>query len=158
MIEEFNQEIEFIKKLHKRKEYFKVIFVGIQLIVKIADYISESLEDMAMEDFDEDNPRDKAWKKVSDIYHKTLRKIKGEDAPRTKALQVFYDVINHTGLDYYDEKEVISLMHKVERVISFRNKLAHNFFEEEKNIKRDLPIRAKECLDLIYAFQNHPWF
>ena len=157
MIDEFKNESNFAKKLYKQKRYFEVIMIGVQLLSNMADYISECLTGIANEDFDENDPEHRAWQKVSDIYHNTLRKIKGEEAPRAKVLGVFYDVVNNDGFQHYREREVVSLMHKVERVVSFRNDLSHCYFEKQQIIKRVLAVRAKECVDLIDELNNHPW-
>jgi len=157
MIDEFNKEIGSIKRMYSNKHYFKSIIVGIQLMSNMADYISESLKDMAEDQEDTDSPEHKGWKKVYDIYHKNLRRIKGDDAPKAKIQGVFFDIINHAGFDNYSEKEVVSIMHKIERVVSFRNDLAHNYYEKKSSIKK-LQLRAKECLELMEYVINHPWF
>jgi len=157
VIDEFKKETKKIKRLFANKRYFETVMIGVQLLVKISESISEWLNDMAEDKMDTGSAEYKGWKKVYDIYQNSLRKITGDDAPRAKILGIFFDVVNHEGFQSYTEREVVSLMHKVERVVSFRNNLAHHYHDNPK-IKKNLPIRASECLDLLSAITFHPWF
>ena len=157
MIDEFKKEKREIGKLYKEKRHFEVVVISIQLLTKIADYISETHTKFA-EEWAEEEPEYKEIMQVGEIYWKNLRSIKSDDAPKAKIQGVFYEIVFNEGFEHYTKREVTSLMHKVERVVSFRNVLAHEYHNRQTSIKRNLSIRSKECLELVSAIENHPWF
>jgi len=156
MIEEYKKEKREIQKYFKQKKYFIVILTGVQLLEKLAAYINEYIE-YSGEETDEKmgEPDYSNWKKIRDIYTKSLRKIQGNDAPRLKILEVFFQMASFMLFEHYEPKEFISLMHKVERVVSCRNDLAHKYFDK-KHLKRQIPLRARECIELISELENYP--
>jgi hypothetical protein len=158
IIDDFKKEKEMVMKFYKQNDYLAVIIVGVQLLEKLSDYIAETIEDLSFDEYGYgDDPEEKEWKEAYDLYKNNLRKVKGDDAPRAKVLTAIYDVINHTGFEFIKNGEVLPLMHKVERVVAFRNDLAHNYFTKS-NLNRDLAIRSKECLELIEFLENYPLF
>lgn len=156
MIEDFQAEREEVKRLFSQKKYFKVILVGVQLLEKMADWLNECLDDMSDEmDMKMGESKHTSWKSVLKSYRDNVRSVRGEDAIRLKIIELIFDVCRsfYAGYTY---KEANKLIHKTERVIAFRNTLAHNYFDEKENIKRWLKVRATECMDLVTQLENCP--
>jgi hypothetical protein len=160
MFRELSEEINQVKDLYAQRQYFKVIFISIQLLEKMADEVDRIADSIAheWENSALDSEDLKNLHRVREIYKKNLRKIKGDEAPRLKIQEVFMGIVSNTLFTRYEPEEVISMMHMVEHVVSFRNILAHEYFDKKSYIEERLSIRAKECLDIIFIFENHPLF
>ena len=148
------QSIKEIKSLFNRKCYFAVLILSVQLLELISEYILESAEEDGLESTRENmNEREfEKWYSVYKEYRNSVSKYRGNDSPKVKLLEVLFADFN--WLTHFFNVDA-ALIQKVNRVTSFRNELAHNYFTKP-GIRKLLRIRAKDCLSILEELQKHP--
>ena len=145
---DLSKEIIRLRELFKKKNYFELILRGVQLMADSSDEILESWHDVVNEPYGED----KDFSAVAEIYDNTIRKMSGDNAPKAKAMSIFMEIVSQMGFKSYTRRQVVSIMHKIERVVSYRNDLAHSYYK--KNLLKNMKSRAEECLAVLEEIEN----
>ena len=149
-----DKNIKLLQEYFKDARYFETLILGTQLLEVISDTILEN-ETALGEDWLESKMGEQEYKKWATIYQDCQASLKGSykqnESPRAKVIQIIMN-IHTTGSDYF--KVDSGLIHKVERVVGFRNDLAHHFFTKG-NLAKDLKVRAKECLEIVLLLCQH---
>lgn len=87
-------------------------------------------------------------------YHLIVQKQTGRESIKLKLATVIYELIMTFGEDFPTEikvEDANELLSKIEKVVSFRNSLAHDYFKgnkEYERIQEQLPSIAKDCVEL----------
>ncbi len=151
------KKIQDIRKLHTQEKYFECIILGTQILDELTKEFFGSQMSLR-ELFSKSNP-DKY--KLVQTYHTIINKQRGREPLRFKLITIIFELMNlkNEGFDIDLEiKDANKLMHKADKVITFRNDLAHKFFLNEKknqNIRKNLPLIAKDCVELAeFLYDN----
>jgi hypothetical protein len=91
--------------------------------------------------------------KIYDVYDDVAANYRSRESARLKFIEMLY---HEYGME---EKSFItpSILQKANRVFSYRNKIAHDYFADAK-IRGKLRIRAKDCVDILNLFYGNYYF
>jgi predicted nucleic acid binding AN1-type Zn finger protein len=151
------KRIQDIRKLYSEEKYFECIILGTQVLEDLAKDFFGSQMDLR-ELFSKSNPEKY---KVVRTYHTIINKQKGREPLKFKLITIIFELMNLKdegfGIDL-EIKDANKLMHKADKVITFRNDLAHKYFLNEKKnnyIRKNLPLIARDCVELAEFLYNN---
>lgn len=152
----FDKDSVLLKKWFKKRKYFEVVIVGVQLMEMIAKYLLKSEEDYGHEYAERKfgSKEHTEWLKIYDACREIVNEsVRPNQSPKAMVLQVFLNE-HQTGNQLIKIDSPMKFITKVRGAVNFRNDLAHEFFVKSFK-QKEIKSTAKDCLEIISILQTH---